>query len=201
MGGIIDEVNAFTLVALLTIIPGFIVAGFLACFVEGRANERYGRAVPKLVRVLGRCSGVAAAAWAICTIGLFSLLTGPGHEVAVVEDSYRIVSFSPEEGGLEVQGSVLDALIVRSYSAEASSRGQYVVMADVKGDGGLSRKAYDVDDAIIYEDAAGAGDARVESVRVCHVLDQEPFGVKIIADCKQETRIHVPAGTMVRNAL
>ena len=79
------------------------------------------------------------------------------------------------------------------------AREQYVVMADVKGDGGLTRKAFDVDDATIYEDAVD--DARVEVVRVCHVLDEEPFGVRIILDCSEEARIHVPAGVFAYSAL
>ena len=86
-----------------------------------------------------------------------------------------------------------------SQDEERSER--YVVLADLEGDGGLMRRDFPADGVSVYRDLEeGAG--LVEVVYVWSVCDESPFGPKIRQELPNaETRIHVPAGTMIQSAL
>lgn len=124
-----------------------------------------------------------------------------GEEVADTLDSYAIESAEASDAGIHVSGAGLSALVFHTYSADVKSEEVYVVMADERGDGGLTRREIPVSQAVIYQDA-DAGGARVEEVDTRVMLDATPLlvPVRVTGSARTEYRIHVPAGTLVAEA-
>lgn len=131
---------------------------------------------------------------------LFTVSAGDGSVEEVVE-SRPLAAFEQEDS--EVTGASatgLSFILFNSASVEVDkSDGEYVVMEDERGDGGLARKSYPVDEVRVYEDA-DASTARVEEVEIMSEPVEGTFlGIWPVTgylDSEEETRIHVPEGTL-----
>ena len=126
----------------------------------------------------------------------FTVGTGEGSEVEVIE-SRPLAAFEVEEG-TQVTGSTLSFLVYSSFEGEVDGEESYTVMEDELGDGGLVKKSYPVDEVRVYEDA-DASTARVEEVVIHNrVVTGTVLGIPVngYVETEEETRIHVPEGTL-----
>lgn len=146
---------------------------------------------------------VCALAALACIVGfvstLFTVSAGDGSVEEVVE-SRPIAAFKQEDGeAVGASATGLSFIFFQSASVEVDeSDGEYVVMEDERGDGGLARKSYPVDEVRVYEDADTAT-ARVEEVEISEPAEGTFLGIWPVTGYLhfgEETRIHVPEGTL-----
>lgn len=90
---------------------------------------------------------------------------------------------------------VIESQHIFSLVRTESGDGEYVVTVDE--DGGLMEKSYPIDETRVYEDAT-AETARVETVTVKNCMTGTLLGIIPVTGegYEEETRIHVPEGTL-----
>lgn len=139
---------------------------------------------------------VLAASVVVFISTFFTVSIGEGSEVETIESRPLAAFEAEEETG--VNGSALSFLIYSSFEAELDGEESYTVMEDELRDGGLVKKSYPVDEVRVYEDA-DASTARVEEVEIhSGIVTGTVLGIPVngYARTKEETRIHVPEGTL-----